>query len=103
MHGASLVAVLTVSWTGAVVWLLTAILHWVGGRCCCLYVGAQQYGWVGGGATGVDLDRRSHVDHRDDAFPILLYHAACRSRINPIGPIIDREVAPSAYNSAGCC
>jgi hypothetical protein len=30
VHGASLVAVLIVSWTGAVVWLLTAILyHWV--------------------------------------------------------------------------
>jgi hypothetical protein len=30
MHGASLVAVLIVSWAGAVVWLLTAMLHWVG-------------------------------------------------------------------------
>jgi hypothetical protein len=63
VHGASLVVVLTVSWTGAVVWLLMAIILSAG---CCLVVGAQQDGWEE--ATGVDLDRRPHVDHRGDAF-----------------------------------
>jgi hypothetical protein len=36
-------------------------------------------------------------------FPMRLCHAAWRSKMNPIGPIKEREVAPSACDSFGCC